>query len=90
MASLAVEDLTDKEIKEGFALPKKEAPAWTGLVEKLVSAAAKGETSNPTTVNNSLQLVMVGKAESTDKWIEQVNGLRKKRPVIDVPAKDKK
>lgn len=91
IAAIAVAKLTPDEIAAGFALPLKDAPKWTGLVERIVSAAARGETSNPSTVNNSLQLVMVGKAASTEQWLEAVQGLAPKRlPPIDVKPEPKK
>jgi hypothetical protein len=71
MAFKAVEDLTDEQIKEGFAKPSVEAPVWTKLVDRVVAAAARSETERPT-VRQSLNLIMVGRAESTDKWLESV------------------
>jgi hypothetical protein len=88
VAHAAVADLTADDIKRGFGLPQKDAPAWTGLVTRIASAAARSETESPTNVHNNLQLVMIGKAESTESWLEKVEALnaKKKLKAIDVPV----
>jgi hypothetical protein len=88
VANLAVADLTDEDVKMGFNAPKRDAPAWTDLVTRIVSGAAR--TENPTTVNNNLQLVMVGRAASLEDWkaqAKQVEEDKRKRiaAIIDVP-----
>ena len=92
VANLAVADLSDEKIKEGFAAPKRDAPAWTDLVTRIVSGAAR--TENPTTVNNNLQLVMVGRAASLEDWkaqAKQVEEDKRKRiaAIIDVKPEEK-
>lgn len=95
VANIAVADLTEEEVKAGFRAPSKDAPAWTGLVTRIATSAARSETEHPTTVNNNLQLVMVGRAESTSQWLESVETAkaiekRRKLAAIDVPAEEKK
>jgi septum formation topological specificity factor MinE len=92
MAHQAVEDLTPEDVKAGFSLSQREAPMWTNLVSRVVTSAARSETEHPSTVNNTLQLVMVERASSTEKWLETVEGLKKKKqlPPIDVEPEPKK
>lgn len=78
IAHTAVAKLTDEDIQAGFAMSASEAPKWTSMVERVVGSAARSETTHPTQINQSLQLVMVGKAENTDKWLESVRSLQRK------------
>jgi hypothetical protein len=80
IAHTAVANLTEEDIQQGFALPAGDAPKWTNMVERVVGAAARAEAAAPTQINNSLSLVMVGKAESTDKWLEAVQAVQRKKP----------
>lgn len=87
IAHTAVAHLSDEEIQAGFSLSASEAPKWTNMVERVVGSAARSETTHPTQINQSLSLVMVGKAENTDKWLESVRSLQRKAlpsPVVDV------
>lgn len=93
IAHTAVASLTEEDIKAGFAAPTKEAPQWTRLVERVVGAAARSETTKPTQVNNSLNLVIVGKAPSTQAWLDQVKEAKaqqKQLEAIDVAAEPAK
>lgn len=90
IAHKAVEKLTDEDIQAGFSMCASEAPKWTSMVERVVGSAARSETTHPTQINQSLSLVMVGKAESTEKWLESVQAVQKKKPkLIDAQVIEK-
>ena len=84
IAHQAVEHLTPEDVQAGFGMSASEAPKWTNLVERVVGSAARSETAHPTMINQSLSLVMVGKAATTDQWLDSVRSLQRKAlPVVE-------
>jgi hypothetical protein len=78
IAHIAVDSLTDDQIREGFGKSTSEAPVWTKMVERIVGSAARGEAAHPN-VTNSLNLIMVGRAPDKATWLESVEAAKAKQ-----------
>lgn len=87
IAHIAVENLTDDDIREGFGKSTSEAPVWTKMVERIVGSAARGEAQHPN-VTNSLNLIMVGRSPDKATWLESVEAAKAKQRLLAAPAVD--
>lgn len=75
MAAQALDGRDAAEVRDAFSLPSKEAPAWTGLVVAVAKASAKSETEKPRELRQTLNVVMVGRDDTTAEWVDRAKKL---------------
>lgn len=79
------------DIKAAFELPQAEAPMWAHTASKLAVAEVRANLNDNNVVNTSLNLVMIGRADTVGAWEAMAQpfqrlALEAKKPAIDVPV----
>lgn len=80
-----------QDIKAAFELPQAEAPMWAHTASKLAVAEVRANLNDNNVVNTSLNLVMIGRADTVGAWEAMAQPFQRpaldaKPKAIDVPA----